>query len=221
MGCCATQGCEYHFDETSAQKDLAQYQKHGPEKTTRLLLEALTAEGVNGRTLLDIGGGIGAVQHGLIQQGVTHVTGVDASAAYLATARKEAKTRGYADRATYHLGDLVSLSESLPDADVVTLDRVICCYEDVHALVAHSAAKARHLYGFVFPRANAFTRLAFRMENFKHRLQKNPFRAYIHDTGKVDTLLKQAGFERRYRTSTFFWQVMVYVRRTYRGPVTV
>ena len=213
MGCCATQGCAYHFDDTSARKDLDRYHKHGPEKTTRLLLDALKTQGVDGYSLLDIGGGVGAVQHGLVRAGVTEVTGVDASAAYLKTAWEEAQTRGYADRATFHLGDLVTLHEQLPDADVVTLDRVICCYEDVHALVTHSAAKAKRLYGFVFPRANAYTRLAFVCGNLVHRLQKDPFRAYIHDTQTVDDLLQRQGFERHYRAATFFWQIMVYVRR--------
>ena len=63
-------------------------------------------------TLLDIGGGIGAVQHELLDAGVTHVTSVDASAPYLEAAREEAGAR-HDGRVTYVHGDFVDLADSV------------------------------------------------------------------------------------------------------------
>ncbi len=40
----------------------------------------------------------------------------------------------------------------MDDADIVTLDRVGCCYLAVDELVTASAAHARRLYGLVLPR---------------------------------------------------------------------
>ena len=78
---------------------------------------------------------------------------MEASAAYLAAAREETARRGHTDRLKAHHGDFVALAPEIPSADIVTLDRVICCYRDMPALVAQSAARARKLYGVVYPRA--------------------------------------------------------------------
>jgi magnesium-protoporphyrin O-methyltransferase len=96
--------------------------------STRLLVEALRTQGIEGLMLLDVGGGVGAVIYALLQSRASVATDVDASAAYLATARDEAERQGLAERIAFHHGDFVVLAPTLPTADIVTLDRVICCY---------------------------------------------------------------------------------------------
>lgn len=68
---------------------LKQYRKKGPPKTTRMLIDALMAEDVEGLTLMDIGGGVGAIQHALLTAGVTHATYGEASMAYIEAAKEE------------------------------------------------------------------------------------------------------------------------------------
>ena len=62
------------YDEKRASSDLRKYRDKGPIPSTQALIEALKAEGIEGMTLLDIGGGIGAIQHELLDAGVTRVT---------------------------------------------------------------------------------------------------------------------------------------------------
>lgn len=135
MSCCQSQAADAVFDERMAQRDLQQYRKKGPARTTRILLDALTAEGVEGATLLDIGGGIGAIPNALLEAGVTEAVAVDASSAYSEVARKEAVRRGRDELISYHHGDFVEFAQRIEPAEVVTLDRVICCYDDMEALV--------------------------------------------------------------------------------------
>src|SRR5688500_17373791 len=142
MDCCA-KGYDEMFDDAQATKDLKSFRHDGPEPTTRALLNLLRAQNVTGATLLDIGGGVGAIHHELIDAGVHRAVHVDASAAYIQVARQEAERRGHADRVEFHHGDFVDLAERVPLADVVTLDRVICCYPDMPALVEASATRAR------------------------------------------------------------------------------
>ena len=111
-----------------------------------------------GATLLDIGGGVGVAQLDLLSAGLRSATDVDASSAYLDVAREEAQRRGYSERVSYRHGDLVALAPEIEPADIVTLDRVICCYHDMPALVRASAAKARRLYGLVYPHDAWWTR---------------------------------------------------------------
>jgi 2-polyprenyl-3-methyl-5-hydroxy-6-metoxy-1,4-benzoquinol methylase len=133
-------------------QELHTYLHRGPARTTRLLLDVLRAEGVEATILLDIGGGVGAIQLEMLVAGVRSATDVDASGAYLEIAREEAQRRGYGDRLTYRHGDFVELAQEIEPADIVTLDRVVCCYHNMPALVGASSAKARQLYGLVYPR---------------------------------------------------------------------
>ncbi|MCP4361384.1 MAG: class I SAM-dependent methyltransferase [Chloroflexi bacterium] len=97
----------------------------------------LQAEGVAGMTLLDVGGGVGAIQLALLQNGVRSVTGVDTSPAYLQAAQQEA------ERIQYLSDDFVDLSPQLETANIVTLDRVIIF---VHPTTA--VEDILHRYGF-------------------------------------------------------------------------
>src|SRR5512136_1017316 len=128
MNCPQCCGAEKMFGRELAEHDLHNYQAHGPGKTTRMLIEALESAGIEGLTLLDIGGGVGAIQHELLKAGVNRATAVDASSAYLQADRQEAERQGHTARTTYHHGDFVELAPQLPPADIVTLDKAICCY---------------------------------------------------------------------------------------------
>jgi Methyltransferase small domain len=75
------------YNARLAASDLKRYREKGPRPWTRALVESLKAEGVEGATLLDIGGGVGVISHELLAAGASSATCVDASAAYLASAR--------------------------------------------------------------------------------------------------------------------------------------
>ena len=140
MQCC---GIEPFFDGKEADKDFAAYRKKGPVKTTRMLIDALKADGVQGSTLLDIGGGVGAIQHELLKAGAASAVSIEAATAYMEAARDEADRQGVADRLVQRHGNFVAMAQELEEADIVTLDRVVCCYDDMEGLVGLSLEKAR------------------------------------------------------------------------------
>ena len=212
MSCCQCEGIESLFGERTARKDLRRYRQKGPLKTTRLLLDAIRAEGVHGSTLLDIGGGVGAISNELMRAGAAHATVVDASPAYLRAAKAESVRQGRADRIEYHYGDFVEVAQQVQPADVVTLDRVICCYDDMEALVSSSAGKARRLYGLVYPRDTWWDRLGVSVVNFACRVRRNPFRVFVHSPAAVERILRNQGFVRRFHRTTPIWQAALYAR---------
>jgi magnesium-protoporphyrin O-methyltransferase len=163
-------------------------------------------------TVLDIGGGIGAIQLELLAAGAGKATSVDASAAYIEVAKEEAARKGVAEQISYLHGDFVALANQVPPADIVTLDRVICCYHDARALVDLSAARAQRLYGLVYPRDRWWNRLMIRLENLICRLKRSPFRAFVHPTSLVEGLVRRNGLKPVFQKNTFIWQVVVYSR---------
>jgi len=213
MGACCCQGVDEMFGERAARHDLRRYRRRGPSKPTRVLLEALRREGVERASVLDVGGGIGAIQLELLDAGVDRVTSVDASAAYLRAAKEEAARRGNADRITYHAGDFVAVADRIEPADVVTLDRVICCYPDMEALVGRSAEHARRLYGVVYPRDAWWIRLGFLGLNLGMRLRRRAFRVHLHRMDLVDAVARGRGLTPKLRRRVGpVWQVAVYAR---------
>ena len=130
---------------------------------------------------------------------------------------EEAARRGHAPRLRLLAGDFVELAATLDEADVVTLDRVICCYPDVERLVSLSAGAARRLYGAVYPRDVWWVRLALVAENLMRRLRGSSFRAFLHSPSAIVAALRRAGLEPTFLRRTFIWEVVV-CRRVADGP---
>ena len=63
--CC---GAEQMFSAKVAEGDLKKYRRSGPNKTTRLLRDGIVAAG-GGGSVIDIGGGIGALSTELLARG--------------------------------------------------------------------------------------------------------------------------------------------------------
>ena len=212
MNCCQCQGIEELFNDPLVTKELRQYRVKGPAKTTRWMVDAIKNEDVAGTRLLDIGGGVGAVQHALIAAGVKEATDVDASKAYIRAARDEANRRGIADQIQLLHGNFIDLAPQIPPADIVTLDRVVCCYPDMEKLVDLSAARAKKLYGLVYPRDTWWVKIGMAILNVFFRLQRRPFRTYVHPTREVETIVRRHGLRRTFFRQTLVWQVVVYGR---------
>lgn len=198
------------FDQKTAIRDLRNYRKDGPAATTQALIDALVRAGVRETTLLDIGGGVGAIQCELLNAGAREATSVDVSAAYLDAARSEAERRGLLGRVRFHCGDFVELAPELPATDIVTLDRVVCCYAEMEPLVRLSAEHCRRLYGLVYPRDRWLVRTVIRVQNFFRGLWRNPFRSFVHSVDAMDRLIRSLGFAPRNKVRTFVWEVVVY-----------
>jgi 2-polyprenyl-3-methyl-5-hydroxy-6-metoxy-1,4-benzoquinol methylase len=213
MNCCPhCQSADRYFNQRVAISDLREYQRHGAGGTTKRLLDALRSAGVAGMSLLDIGGGIGVIQHELIVAGVRPITNVDASSAFLRMARQEAEKRGYAADARYLHGDFVSLAEGSEASDIVTLDRVLCCYPHMEALVDSAAAKTKRLLGLVYPRDMWWTKMGIQVLNGYCRLQRNSFRNYIHATAAVEGIIAGNGLRKTVHYTGAVWQVAVFGR---------
>jgi magnesium-protoporphyrin O-methyltransferase len=175
-------------------------------------LEELRRQPLEGRWLLDVGGGIGVIGAELADTGVANVTMVEASPAYLEVARREVGSR-YGSRPTqFILGDFAAIADTLPKADVVTLDRVVCCYPDGEALLREAAERTLHLLAFTYPRNRWYIRMMIVLENFWRRLTGNKFRAFVHPPQRLEAVLKAGGLVRARRRGTFVWVLELYRR---------
>ena len=210
--CCHTD-YDALFDDRAARRELSEYRRRGARGTTARLLDAILAEGVVGASVLDIGGGVGIIGAELLRAGAVSLANVDASRPYLAAARSEIERRGYGDRATFEHGDFVVRAPDVAAADIVTLDRVICCYEDWTALVDRSIERTKRLYGLVYPVDRWWMRLSVGIIRGVSRLFGRPAPFAVHPDRAVDARIREAGFAPILVERGVAWQTVLY-RRT-------
>ena len=210
---CCSSCYDTAFDGRLAERELREYRRKGPGRASRAIAEALGRKGTEGRTVLDIGGGVGAVHQQLLARGAARVTDVDASRAYLEAARAEAERVGLADRVRFEYGDFVSMAPGIEAADLVALDRVVCCYGDVDALVGLAAARTRRRLAITIPPDAWPVRAVIAVGNSWYRLTRNAYRAYAHSHERVIAAAEAAGLVPAGPiTSVGWWRLLVFER---------
>ena len=210
MGCCQCQGIENMFDKKAAKRALKRYLKKGPSKTTKMLLKAIHKTEVKGLDFLDIGGGIGAIQYDLIKAGALSGISIEASPAYIDLVKNEIHKNNLAEIIDFKHGDFTTIASDVDSADIVTLDKVICCYDDMSELVKQSSKLSRKIYAVIYPRDVWWTKLALPFINFYPIIKRSPFRVFIHPTKKVEEIIIRNGLKRDYYATTLFWQVAIF-----------
>lgn len=212
MDCCDhCQDTDALFDEEKATTELRKYRKSGPpNKCTRLLIEGLKTLDLEGKTLLDVGGGVGMIPCELLPEGVSESMLVEASRPYLTVAEQEARRRGFDGQTSYRHGDFVDLAPELPEADLVTLDRVFCCYPHMERLVEASTAKASRWYGVTYPKPRWYGKIIEKLAGVYCWARDLDFRMYVHSG--VEETIRAEGFEPFYQVETILWTVELYER---------
>ena len=207
MSCCShCAATASQFDPKRAEKDRARYQRRGPDPTTKLILEQLHTVTRPGDTLLDVGGGIGVIGLELQTSGLREIILVDAAQGSLAVAERLFADAKSSAKFRVVPADFADLQPPLT-ADIVTLDRVVCCYPDYVALLERATASARRTLALSFPRARWFVRLRVAAENSFHHLTRNAFRTFVHPEAAMIALIRGAGFSLVGRRTTLEWYV--------------
>ena len=201
------------FGEEQAKADIRDYRRRGPANQTKLILNAIRSLNLKEAALLDVGGGIGAIHHELLKDVVRAATHVDASSAYLKEAKEEAARRGHSEQVKFIHADFTDVASDLPRADIVTLDRVVCCYPDFRRLLQAAAEHSQRALAFTYPRETWYMRVGLKVINFFQSLRRDPFRVFLHPISEMDSLLQTEGFERVTLRRLFVWEMALY-RRT-------
>jgi magnesium-protoporphyrin O-methyltransferase len=212
MPCNCCEITDSAFSEKEAKSQLRNYRKRGPAKQTQFILEAIRSLKLKNAKLLDIGGGIGAIHHELLEDVASTATHVDASSSYLKEAKNEATRRGHTGRVTFIHADFTDVESELPKADVVTLDRVVCCYPDFRRLLTTAARHSQQALALTYPREAWYLRIVWPLMNFFQSLRKDPFRVFLHPISEMDGLLRREGFQRVTLRRLFVWEMALYQR---------
>jgi SAM-dependent methyltransferase len=200
------------FTAIKAAKELKAYRRGRIGPTTRRLRDGLAEAGLTHGTLLDIGGGVGALTFELLDRGMTSATVLEASGAYAAAVKDEAARRTRLKSVEVVHGDLLDVSDELPSADIVTLDRVVCCYPSYESLLEQALTHAKQGIGLSYPRDRWYVRAVMWFDNAK-RARKSGFRTFVHPPREMQQAIERAGFSLARRRHTPVWTIDVFVKR--------
>lgn len=213
MTSCHCQAADRQFGDRIARRDLRRFARRGPDAPTRHLVAAIRAARLPPQaSLLDVGGGIGAIQHLLLEQGFGRAVQVDASKGYLTVAAAEAERRGHRGQVEFVHADFKVAAADLAAADVVTLDRVVCCDPDYPALLGAAADHAQRIVAFSYPRPGWVTRVFVAAVNTGNLLLGRAFRAYVHPPEAMFAVLEGAGLRKQWAGGDRIWAVALFER---------
>lgn len=210
-GCCDPGGYRSVFGPGEARRSLNSFRRKGLDSTARPMVEALRP-GITGATLLEVGAGTGAAEIELLQAGAEMATWVDISPDYMDAAHDLASEAGVHDRIERHVGDFVGMAGDIDSADVVFLNRVVCCYPDMPALVIAVAGHSLDRIALSYPRDRWWVRLGAGALNRFLRWRKVSFQVFIHDPAAIDGHLRTAGYEPSETGHTPVWHWSIWKR---------
>ena len=182
-GCCDPRGCDQFFSHRFARRVAKRYRKRGLDKTARRIVEFLESRGLDGATVLEVGGGVGEIQLELLKRGARAPS---TSSSRPPTSRKP---RGSSARpeSTGASSGASTTSPSIPPRSSRSTSS--CCTASSAATRTTSGCSAprpttpRRLLVFSHPPRNPISRAIVAAQNLGFRLMRREFRTFAHPPG--------------------------------------
>ena len=206
-GCCDPRGCDQFFGTRFAGRMAKRYRKRGLDKPSRRMVEFLDRHGIEGATVLEVGGGVGEIQLELLERGAARTVNLELSEAYEPEAERLLREAGVEERVERRLHDIAVDPAGVEQVDVVVLHRVVCCYPDYERLLTAAADHARRLLVFSHPPRNVISRALIGMQNLRLRLQGSEFRIFAHPPSAMLAVLERRGLRAAFVHRGVPWQV--------------
>jgi magnesium-protoporphyrin O-methyltransferase len=179
-GCCRAGPCEQVFRPRIARRALERYRRRGLDELELGMLRSAVGAGIDGARVLEIGGGLGTIGSELVTAGAAESEVVELVAVWEPYALELARERGLEGQTRFRVVDILDRPGEVEPADIVVLNRVVCCTPDGVALTAEAASHTRRALVLSFPRDVFWVRAAMRGLNAGMWLLRRSYRAFVH-----------------------------------------
>jgi len=205
--CCDPRGCDRFFGRRFARRVARKYREGGLDDPAQRMVDFLAERNLEGATVLEVGGGVGEIQIELLKRGAASAVNLELSPGYDEEAGRLLRENGFEERVQRRLHDIAAAPAAVEPADVVVLNRVVCCYPDYERLLGVAAQHARRLLVFSYPPRNPVSRLLVSAQNLVFRLLRREFRTFAHPPARMLAVLEREGLHRTYAHHPRIWQV--------------
>jgi magnesium-protoporphyrin O-methyltransferase len=197
------------FKPRFARRSLRRYTTKGLDDVERWMVDSARADGIEGASVLEIGGGIGQLQAELLATGADTGRVVEVVAAYEPFAEELARSKGLGDRSAFVVADVLEDADAVAPADVVLMNRVVCCSPDGIELTSAAARLARRALVLSYPRRLLAVRAVAGLQNAFFRLLGRTFRVFVHSPEALVAAAESAGLRRESGGHTLVWEYVV------------
>jgi Methyltransferase domain len=215
VSCCGPppRGYTRIFSKRAARRDAKRYRRDGLDDTAAAMVGFLRERGLDGASVLEIGGGVGAIQVELLESGAERAMNLELSPEYEEEAGNLAREHGLEGRIERRFGDVVQAPELAGEADAVVMHRVVCCYPDYDALVGAAAERAHRYLVMSFPRPRWAVRVGLGAMNVFARLLRWEYRTWVHPPEAIVAAAEARGLTLARESSGPVWQVAALERK--------
>ena len=207
MGCCSSSGYGRVFSEKAARRDARRYRRNGLHRPARWIVDTVIGRGVSGADVLEVGGGVGAIQVELLKAGAARTVNVEFSTGYETAAAELLDEAGLEGSVERTIGDFAQ-DGRFGEADVVVMHRVVCCYPDYERLITEAALHARQTLVFSYPPRNLVSKFISGGGNLLMRFRRNSFRSFVHPPESMIDAARRQGFEPVARREGGIWHAV-------------
>ena len=212
--CCTPKGYRWVFSERSAHREARRYRRRGLDGTSRRIVDFLKEQGVEGQTVLEIGGGIGAIQIELLKAGAARATSIELTPTYEEEASRLLAEAGLSDRVERKVMDFAQAADQVEGADVVVMNRVLCCYHDMPRLAGAAADHAQQTLVMTFPRRALWLRAMLGVGNGVLWLTRRHFHIFLHRPSEIMATSQRHGLRPLINQPGLMWTLAALTRAT-------
>lgn len=205
--CCTPKGYRWIFSERQARSEARRYRRKGLDATSRRIVDFLKQQGVEGRTVLEVGGGIGAIQIELLKAGAARAVSVELTPTYEEEAATLLRDEGLTDRVERRIMDFAAAGDSVPGADIVIMNRVVCCYLDMPRLAGAASDHTREVLVMSFPKRTWWLWVGLGLGNAILRAMRREFQIFLHPPKRILATSEQHGLRTIFDESGVMWTV--------------
>ena len=210
--CCRAGPCEQVFKPRWGRRSLARYRAKGLDGLDRQIVASASRDGVDGAHVMEIGGGIGVVQAELLAAGAARGQIVEMVSSWEPYAVELAREKGVEERTTFRIADVIDEPDAVEPADVVVLNRVVCCSPDGVELTRSAARLAQRTLVLSFPRAVFWFRAGTRLMNAAYWVRRSTYRVFLHPRASLLAAARSEGLDVADEGRTFAWEYVAFRR---------
>lgn len=212
MTCCTPTGYRSVFGAKTVERDVRRYARKGLVGSAQWLYDRLRGGRLAGRSVLEIGGGIGDLQLELVKADAARATNIELVDSYEHAARMLISERGLRERIDRRVGDFALHAANAPTADIVVMHRVICCYPDADTLVAAACEHSCDRVAITVPTESWWVKFGFATMNAWFRVRRIGFQAYVHPVRRITAVAAMHGFQSTEEQRGRMWTSMILAR---------
>src|SRR5207237_1176491 len=149
--CCTPKGYRQICSEKNAAGEAKRYRRKGLDGTSKRIFDFIRARGVEGKTLLEVGGGIGAIEIELLKAGMARAINVELTPTYEVAARELLVEPGLTAHEERKVMYLAQAGPEVKTANVVVMSRVTSSNPNIPKFAGAAANRTKALLVMSYP----------------------------------------------------------------------